>query len=217
MYDGGIDFGMSYSDALHTYAVGSTNRKHSKHYRTQSRNRKVSAKGEQMFEKGRLLGQQSYTNKPQLRSSVHSEFARTRSLSDSYVLKDSDDSVTLSEEQREKLESLKRQIYDTNTKRKNYRTGHGTKSQIPHSNPQQNRNKAMAASGEKLFPALTVKSLKSYLRSHSETRHQTISLIGGNSTLSNSNSTSKKRDATEKFEGMKLIWMVNRPIIATHY
>ncbi|XP_068699040.1 uncharacterized protein [Montipora foliosa] len=193
--------------ALHTSSVRSTNLTESKYNQELSRNRKFSSKGEHLVEDGRFLEQHNYTEKLHLSASVHSELTRKRSLSDGDEVKDGANAVILSADRREKLERLKRQIYDTNLKRKNTLTRplRGSKSEV------QCSTQSQTSEGEKLFPALTEKSLMCHSRGHEMITsafdsHQTTSLVTNNSNLSRSSSDDERGhlDAAARLERARI-------------
>ena len=156
--------------------------------RLQSKRHRASTHGEHLLDGKRNFDKQDFTaEKLQLPSSVHVELKRSRSLSESDVLED----VILSVEQRERLDRLKRQIYETNSKRKNSRKVNGSKFEVSFSE----QSAESTASRESLFPALTEESLKRHSKRHDMMKwdidsDQMISVAARSNTLNNFDTSS---------------------------
>lgn len=140
---------------------GLTNRREPKGVRLQSDHRTLSTHGEHgLHEKLRFIKHECSSERLQLPDpSVYGEFTRRRSLSDSNVFEGS----VLSTGQREKLDRLKHQIYETNLKRRNnYKKVSGGKFEVPY----RKQSTESTTSGASTFPVLTEKSLKHHSKSH---------------------------------------------------
>lgn len=169
---------------------GSTNGREPNSDRLESKRHRVATHGEHLLDGKRNFDKQDVTEKLQLPAAVHVGLTRSRSLSDSDVLED----FILSVDQRERLDRLKRQIYETNSKRKNHRTVSGSKFDVRFSE----QSAESTASRESLFPVLTEKSLKRHSRSHDTINwdidsDQTIS-VSARSKKSNIFDTSSKAE-----------------------
>ena len=149
---------MNHNEKFQQSSSGSTIGKEPNSDRLQSKRHRVSTHGEHLLNGKRNFNKQDPSEKLQLPAAVHAGLTRSRSLSDSDVLED----FILSVDQRERLDRLKRQIYETNSKRKNCRKVSGSKFDVPFGE----QGAEPTAARESLFPVLTEKSLKRHSRSH---------------------------------------------------
>ena len=133
--------------------------KNSKDNRLQSEHHMINAHREHLPEKGHLDSKQDLANRRLPVSEAHGEPTRSRSLSDS----DLEDSF-MTTAQREKLDRLKSQIYEINSKRKNCRKISGSTCKPDFNGCKQSTG--CTSTEASMFPVLTEKSLKRHSKSH---------------------------------------------------
>ena len=150
------------SEKVQLSVSDSTHHKESKGNRLpESQHRRLTRHAEHLLDEKRNFEKRDSTEKLHLPVPVQGESTRGRSLSDSEVL-DSVQYNTMSPEQREKLNLLKREIYETNSKRKDCMKMSERKSDASYGK----QSAGSAASRERVFPVLTEKSLKRHTKSH---------------------------------------------------
>ena len=144
---------------------GPTHCKESKGIQLHSEHHGIYARTEHLTDAKGHFGNQDFAQKLLLPAPEKGESTRRRSLSDSQVVENS----TMSAEQREKqekLDRLKRQIYETNLKKKNKNCR-----KMSGSNGNSKQSTGYMAAGKSIFPVLTEKSLKRHSKSHEMGRY----------------------------------------------